>query len=253
MPPSNAHPISRNRPLCEINPVKTTACFLVLAACAASATAQIGSPNNAPATQPAKRNDFSSILRSGLEAFSGRSGQVSLEQHTANWNATARAAAKQMFDKYGAPQEVTANRLVWRDNRPWKSTTVVNQDVPHNFPAEHNDVLIQVLAIDVPVEKFTELAQFDGSVSASRTNGELSAACDREENNFLAVNLANDLIEGKLSVQQARQRLSELAQAVKNGQQPSYATDIRFNLPVSSRTGDPDRTDTRRDWQRIGW
>jgi hypothetical protein len=255
MPSSSPRPISRGARLCKITLMKTTALFLALLACAASATAQIGSTNNSnnPSSQPARRNDFSNFLRSGIEAYTGQRGQVSLQQHTANWNPTARDAAKRMFEKYGAPQEVTANRLVWRDNRPWKSTTVVNQEVAHNFPTEHNDVLIQVIAIDVPVEKFTELAQFDGSVSASRTNGELTAACDREENNLIALNLASDLISGKLSVPQARQRLTELAQAVKNGQQPAYATDIRFNLPVSTRTGDPDRPDTRRDWQRIGW
>jgi hypothetical protein len=232
--------------------MKSVTLSLALLACAGPLAAQIGSNNN---NQPNQRGDFSSLLRSGLEAFTGnnRQGQVSLQQVTQNWNPAARDAAKRMFEKYGAPQEVTANRLVWRDNRPWKSTTVVNQDVPHHFPTEHNDVLIQTLAIDVPVEKFSELAQFDGSVTAHRTNGELTAACDREENNLIALNLASDLINGKLSVQQARQRLTELAQAVANGQQPAYATDIRFNLPVSSRTGDPDRADNRRDWQRIGW
>lgn len=231
--------------------MKTSLSLLATLACALAASAQIGSTD-----QNAPRNDFSKILRSGIEAFGGQrqgQSQVSLQQVTANWNEAAREAAKRMFEKYGAPQEVTASRLVWHDNRPWKSTTVVNQDVPHNFPVSHNDVLIQTLAIDVPVDKFTELAQFDGSVSASRTRGELTAACDREENNFIALNLASDVINGKLSVQQARQRLNELAQAVKSGQQPSYATDIRFNLPVSSRTGDADRADNRRDWQRIGW
>lgn len=216
--------------------------------------AQIGSTNQ---TQNPPRNDLSSLLRAGLQAFAGNNqqGQISLDQVTRNWNATARAAAKQMFDKYGAPQEVTANRLVWRDNRPWKSTTVMNQDVPHNFPVEHSDVLVQTLAIDVPVEKFTELAQFDGSVSANRTNGELTAACDREENNFIALNLASDVINGQLSVPQARQRLTELAQAVKNGQQAAYATGIQFSLPVSTRTGDADHpsSNERRDWQKIGW
>lgn len=228
-------------------------CSLVLAS-ALTLPAQIGSNNP---TQNPPRNDLSSVLRAGLQAFTGnqQQGQVSLDQVTRDWNATARAAAKQMFDKYGAPQEVTTNRLVWRDNRPWKSTTVINQDVPHNFPVEHNDVLVQTLAIDVPVERFSELAQFDGSVTANRTNGELTAACDREENNFVALNLASDLISGNLSVQQARQRLTELAQAVKGGQQPNYATGIRFSLPVSTRTGDADHAanDQRRDWQKIGW
>jgi hypothetical protein len=233
--------------------MKTLVSLLWLPAIALTALAQIGSQN--ANNQPAQRNDFSTFLRNGLQAFTGsqQQSQISLQQVTQNWNATARDAAKRMFDKYGAPQEVTANRLVWHDNRPWKSTTVVNQDVPHNFPAEHNDVLIQVLAIDVPVERFSDLAQFDGSVTASRTNGELTAACDREENNFIALNLASDVINGKLSVQQARQRLTELAAAVKNGQQPGYASDIRFSLPVSNRTGDPDRAETRRDWQQIGW
>ncbi len=236
--------------------MKTMVTLLWLPALVLTALAQIGSTNQNQTQAPA-RNDLPSLLRNGLQAFTGTSqqSQVSLQRVTQNWNATARDAAKRMFDKYGAPQEVTANRIVWRDNRPWKSTTVVNQDVPHNFPVEHNDVLIQVLAIDVPAERFTELAQFDGSVTASRTNGELIASCDREENNFIALNLASDLINGKLSVPQARQRLTELASSVKNGQQPNYATDIRFSLPVSNRTGDPDRADTRnsRDWQKIGW
>lgn len=204
---------------------------------------------------PERGSDISRMLRAGVEAFTGgqRQGGVSLQQVTANWNETARTAAKQMYDKYGAPQEVTANRLIWRDNRPWKSTVVINEEVPHNFPVAHNDVLEQTLAIDVPVEKYTELAQFDGSVTASRTTGELAASCDREENNFIALNLASDIIAGKLNVQQARQRLAELAQAVKNGQQPTYATGIQFNLPVSTRTGDADHGNNRQSWQRIGW
>ena len=210
----------------------------------------------APASaQPAPQGDIGTALRSGIEAFLGgqRQGQVSLQELTANWDESARAAAKRMFDKYGAPQEVTPNRLVWRDNRPWKSTTVINQDVPHNFPAPHNDVLIQVLALDVPIDKIAELAQFDGSITVNRTAGELAAHCDREEHNFIALNLANDVVQGNLNVSQARQRLTELAEAVKQGHQPSYASDIRFNLPVSSRTGDPDRPSGARDWQRIGW
>lgn len=235
--------------------MKTLVSLLWLPAIALTALAQIGSSNNEYQSQP-PRNDLSSFLRNGLQAFTGsqQQGQVSLQQVTQNWNATAREAAKRMFEKYGAPQEVTPNRLVWRDNRPWRSTTVINQDIRHNFPTEHNDVLVQVLALDVPADRFSDLAQFDGSVTASRTNGELAASCDREENNFIALNLASDLINGNVSVQQARARLSELAAAVKNGQQPSYASGIRFNLPVSTRTGDPDRPESQqRDWQKIGW
>lgn len=227
-------------------PMKTSLLPVLVAALAVAASAQQQNP---------PRNDLSSVLRSGLDAFLGnqKQGQVSLQQVTANWNEHAREAARLMFEKYGAPQEVTQNRLVWHENRPWRMTAVINQQVEHNFPVAHRDVLVQSLAFDFPVERFPEVAQFDGSITVNRTAGEVTVQCDREEHNFIAVNLAHDIAAGNLNAAQARQRMAELAEAVKNGQQPSYATDIRFNLPVSNRTGDPDRPHSSRNWQRIGW
>jgi hypothetical protein len=194
-------------------------------------------------TAAAQSDNLSNLLRAGINAFTGnpQQGQTSLEEVTANWNETARNAARQMFQKYGAPQEVTTNRLVWHENRPWKRTEVVNQDVQHNFPVSHTDVLHQTLAIDVPVDRYDDLAAFDGSITASRTAGELTASCSREEHNFIALNLVSDILSGRLTVPQARQRLSELVQQTNDGQRVSYAGEIRFSLPVSNRTGDADR------------
>ncbi len=247
MPPAAA--------LCETWYMKLLPALLVAALLPLASFAQvIGADPQAP-RPAADDNHFARALRAGVEAFTGNreQGQISLQQVTATWNEAARAAAKAMFEKYGAPQEVTANRLVWHDNRPWKTTAVINEDVPHNFPTPHSDVLEQTLAIDIPTDKFGELAQFDGSITASRTSGELTVRCDREENNFIALNLASDVVAGSLNVQQARQRLTELTQAVKNGQQPTYATGIQFSLPVSTRTGDADHSSDGQNWQRIGW
>lgn len=212
--------------------MKTIPAFLLVGVLATTALAQ--SDDN---------DTLSNLLRAGVNAFAGnpQQGQTNLEQITANWNEEARKAARQMFEKYGAPQEVTMNRLIWHDNRPWKRTEVINQDVEHNFPTPHTDVLKQTLAIEVPVDRFGDLAAFDGSVTASRTAGEFTASCSREEHNFIALNLASDIITGRLTVPQARQRLAELVQETNQGQRVSYATDIRFNLPVSGRTGDADR------------
>jgi len=44
----------------------------------------------------------------------------------------------------------------------------------------HKDVLEQFVNRNVPVEKFKELAQYDGSVIVERTKGEISARCDKE-------------------------------------------------------------------------
>lgn len=226
-PPIGSHDLNG-----ESNRMKTIPTFLLAGVLATTAIAQ----NN-------RDDTLSNLLRAGVNAFTGNAqqGKTNLEQVTANWNEAARQAARQMFEKYGPPQEVTINRLIWHDNRPWKRTEVINQDVQHNFPAPHTDVLRQTLAIAVPVERYGDLAAFDGSVTANRTAGEFTASCDREEHNFIALNLASDVITRRLTVPQARQRLAELVQETDRGQRVAYAGDVRFNLPVSGRTGDADR------------
>ncbi len=52
----------------------------------------------------------------------------------------------------------------------------------------------------VPTEKYSDLAKFEGSVVADRTQGLLRARCDKEGNNMLALNFANDIITGKKTV-----------------------------------------------------
>jgi hypothetical protein len=54
-----------------------------------------------------------------------------------------------------------------------------------------------VIDYRVPIKFFTLLAQFDGSVVAERTAGELSARCHDEEANNLALNLAHDIVVGQ--------------------------------------------------------
>ena len=62
-------------------------------------------------------------------------------------------------------------------------------------PAPHIDAVESVIDYQVPVEKFTALAEFDGSVVVERTAGEVSARCHDEQANFLALNLMNDIVK----------------------------------------------------------
>jgi len=64
--------------------------------------------------------------------------------------------------------------------------------------------LESLLDYRVPVDKFTPLAEFDGSVIAERTAGEVSARCHDEQANFLAVNLVHEIVTGSKTVQEAR-------------------------------------------------
>jgi hypothetical protein len=114
-----------------------------------------------------------------------------------------------MIEKYGQPDEVTAMRLVWHDNGPWKRTIVTKEETDHAFPMPHKDVLEQVIDYRVPTDKVDDLAKYDGSVIVERTKGELSARCDKEEANYLALNLANDVATGKKSPADAREQYAE--------------------------------------------
>lgn len=120
------------------------------------------------------------------------------------WSEASQMVAKQMMEKYGKPNESTAHMLIWYNNAPWKRTTIVNEETKHIFPVDHVDVMEQVIDYKVPPNKFSDLAAYDGSVTVRRTDGEMSAKCDKEGANFLAINLANDVITGKKSVAEAR-------------------------------------------------
>ena len=93
----------------------------------------------------------------------------------------------------------------------------------------HKDVWEQVVDYRVPPDMFDELALYDGSVIVERTKGELSARCDKEEANFLAINLADDIVRGRRTVNDARQFYAQHIQAVMRGEKGHYVTGLRFS------------------------
>ncbi len=87
------------------------------------------------------------------------------------------------------------NRLVWTKKGPFIEIVLLNVAYDHNFPKPHKDCLEYFVAFDVPVEKVGELAKFDGSIIVDRTRGTLSARCDSEAHNLVALNLADKIIK----------------------------------------------------------
>jgi hypothetical protein len=73
----------------------------------------------------------------------------------------------------------------------------------HNFPAPHHGSVESFVDYRLPTATFTEL-EFDGSVIAERTAGEVSARCHDEQANLLALNLTNDVATGAKTVAEAR-------------------------------------------------
>lgn len=164
-----------------------------------------------------------------------------VDEVVSNWPEKPRKTVERMMQKYGAPDEATESMLIWHNNDPWKKTIVYRDEVPHKFPKPHTDLLEQFINYRVPVEKFDELAKFDGSVIVERTKGEMSARCDREEANFLALNLAHDIITDKRKIDDARNAYAENIKAFMKDQPGSYMKEFQFTVPAGG-TADPDES-----------
>jgi hypothetical protein len=168
-------------------------------------------------------------------------GSLTAEQVIGSWKQTPQDVAKTMIAKYGQPQEVTANRLIWHNNGPWKYSELVNEEIAHDFPVPHKDVLRQVINYKIVSDKADELLAYDGSVILERTKGEISARCDKEDANFLAINLADDVANGRRSVEDARKFYAESMMAMmKQNKKNEYLQGFRFKPPAGDQ-GDRDR------------
>ena len=171
-----------------------------------------------------------------------RMSESQMQSMMASWPASSRMAAADMMQKYGPPQEVTATMVKWHNNGPWKYTMISNKETPHRFPMLHPDVMEQGINYRVPVGMFDDLAAYDGSVTADRTQGHLAARCDKEGANFLAVNLAHDIITKRKSVAFARAYYGRAIAAFKKmGRMDPYMQRLQFTLP-RGQTSDTDVT-----------
>ncbi|WP_176448579.1 hypothetical protein [Lentibacillus sp. CBA3610] len=147
-----------------------------------------------------------------------------------DWNDMPKKAANLTIEQYGSPNEATQSRLIWYNNGPWKRTIVYRDEIPHDFPEPHTDCIENYINYSVPSEMFSELAKFDGSVIVERTKGEVSSRCDMEAANIAALNLMNDIVTGKLSAEEARDKNSEAISAFMMNRPAPYAEQLQFEV-----------------------
>lgn len=165
-----------------------------------------------------------------------------VRQFVAGWPETARNAAHDMLEKYGEPDGITADTLVWKEAGPFVRAVVHREQIEHRFPMPHHDTLEQYVRYKVPPDKMDELAEFDGSLTVYRTAGLMSAMCDKEEMNILALNLAHRIVEDELSAEEARREYAETVEKFMEGERPEVTQRLEFDSPrrFEERTNAPD-------------
>ncbi|MEH7177003.1 hypothetical protein [Neobacillus vireti] len=168
----------------------------------------------------------------------GSTGLINLEDAKKiieEWPATSKMAAENTINFYGPPNEATSSCLIWYNNGPWKRTIAFRDEVPHDFPEPHTDVLEQFIDYHVPADKIGLVAQLEGSIVIDRTKGEVSVHCDNEGANTLSLNMMHEIVTGKRTPEEARAFIAKEIVEYVLGRPAPYAENFQFELPLGEQ------------------
>ncbi|MBA2571307.1 MAG: hypothetical protein H0V04_09025, partial [Chloroflexi bacterium] len=96
----------------------------------------------------------------GEKGTRGTADDAQIAGIVAAWPEKPAEVAGKLMQKYGPPNEAAETRLIWHANGPWKRTIVYRDEVPHNFPKPHTDLLEQFIDYRVPLGRFDDLAAY---------------------------------------------------------------------------------------------
>ncbi len=170
---------------------------------------------------------------------SSAEAQEWVRQHLASWPASVQKLAEQLVAEYGLPGESSNSQITWRDNVPFKRTVLHREGPRHNFPLPHQDILEQTVSYRVPPDKLADLANYDGSLVVDRTRGELTVHCDSEEQNRLTLNIADDIVKGERTLDQALAYHAQVVRGLQIHEPETYPRQLRFKPQPSAVTADP--------------
>jgi hypothetical protein len=145
----------------------------------------------------------------------------------ANWYTYSEVSAMKLMEEYGPPDQIESSRLVWNDKGPWKRIAVWDV-VPYYDSNLGPDNLEE--AVDYPVEPAQRqtLAAFDRHVHVSKDGSELAGRYASEELNFLALNLAHDVLAGLKNPAQARAFSDRTLEFSSEGKSSRYTQGLIF-------------------------
>jgi hypothetical protein len=149
------------------------------------------------------------------------------EASVGQWSDVSSLAARKLMEEYGVPDEIRFGRLVWNGRGPWKR--IVVRDVrPAYVEGDDLGVVEQTVDYALTPEQENSLGVFAGRLAYNARTAELSSRADREELNFLRLNLADDVVRGREDARRARDNFAALVSLEESGKASPYMTGLRF-------------------------
>jgi hypothetical protein len=129
---------------------------------------------------------------------------------------------KAMLEQYGAPSLMDDDALLWLDKGPWRRITVYRTARYHSAAAPDQDYLLQTIGYQVPADRVSELKLFDKRIAVDPVLGELSSCSESEGANYLALNLADEIVKEERSAAEARRFYDQTLRLAAAGKSSPY-------------------------------
>jgi hypothetical protein len=155
------------------------------------------------------------------------------EEQNARWYVGPSLMTKLMMERYGPPDSLSPLAASWFERGPWKRI-VVHADRPETSLEQ---------AINYPADAQTAqvLRAFSPAITVDTVNDEMSARSNNESLNFLSLNLANEVAEGRRDPQDALSLYLRMAKLAASGKSSPYVEGLMFEPytpPMAGRWGE---------------
>ncbi|HEX4046675.1 MAG TPA: hypothetical protein VH309_02515, partial [Elusimicrobiota bacterium] len=143
------------------------------------------------------------------------------------WAAPSAVVGRQLIEEYGVPDDATPNRLTWNDRGSWKRIVVWNRKPIYRSPV---DLSVMKETVDYPMSEAEAgvLMAFSDCIEVDLVRGELSSRANREEVNYLTLNLADEIMRGQLTVAEAQEKFIRQIRLAASGKLTPYMTGLLF-------------------------
>jgi hypothetical protein len=184
---------------------------------------------------------YTDLNQSGGHGAACDNGQKDFHAVIASWPDLTKKAALQLAEKYGPPDGVMDDVLVWTRKKPWTSAKPWMGVAVYRYPAldpdplAHSDFLENKINYAVPENMMGALARFDHALFIDQMRKVVAVHSDSEEHNTLALNLIDEIVTGARDVESARRFWKRTIEESLAGRSSPYTEGLMFTPSEETR------------------
>ena len=141
-----------------------------------------------------------------------------------NWrHDDAKMYAEKLIKTFREPDEVSETTLSWNSiEPPFDRVWVIDESIPHDFPAAHRDYVYSSMKIKVPSEMLDILGHASGSIIYDGLKMEVTARCGSLYANAATLGFVKDLVDGVIKISNKDQAKKEYAARIQKKPLPDW-------------------------------